>query len=287
MRAGVKQIIPVSSWHIQPEYFKKTVVSARHICCDNRHRFFIMQISSAIFHCSAPNLDACPDESLPEFAFIGRSNVGKSSLLNMLAGIDRLARVSPTPGFTKLINFFTMSKTWRLVDLPGYGYAEGSRKHVSQFNRATANYLKHRPNLCCVFLLIDSGLEPQPMDLEFVQWLASHALPFVIVFTKTDRGTPELVQANIAAFKARIAVWFEQLPEIFQCSSTTGHGRSDLLRVIRTIVEAGPAVSEPPASPAVSLPPEVEPPFNIQIRAGSAREKDARAKKKLKGARPW
>jgi len=248
--------------------------------------FFNVNISSAIFDRSAPDLASCPDESLPEFAFIGRSNVGKSSLLNLLAGKERLARVSPTPGFTKLINFFTMGKTWRLVDLPGYGYAEGSRKHVSQFNRAVANYLKHRPNLCCVFLLIDSGLEPQPIDLEFVQWLASHARPFVIVFTKTDRGTPEAVAANIKAFTERIVGWFEQLPEIFQCSSETGYGRSELLAVIGKIVDAGPAPEklEPPAAP---LPPEVEPPFRIQVRAGNAREKDPLAKKKLKAARPW
>ena len=245
-----------------------------------------MHIASAIFDRSASDLAGCPDESLPEFAFIGRSNVGKSSLLNTLAGAERLARVSPTPGFTKLINFFTVNKTWRLVDLPGYGYAEGSRKHVSQFNRAAANYLKHRPNLCCVFLLIDSSLEPQPIDLEFVQWLAGHALPFVLVFTKTDRGTPEQVAANITAFKARIAGWFEQLPEIFQCSSATGHGRTELLGVIGKIVDAGPAVSEPAPAPA-PLPPEIEPPFRMEVRAGNAREKDPLAKKKLKGARPW
>ena len=245
-----------------------------------------MQISSAIFDCSAPDLDACPDESLPEFAFIGRSNVGKSSLLNLIAGKGILARVSPTPGFTKLINFFTMSKTWRLVDLPGYGYAEGSRKHISQFNRAAANYIKHRPNLCCVFLLIDSGLEPQPIDLEFVQWLARHARPFVIVFTKTDRGTPEQVQANIAAFTARIAGWFAQLPEIFQCSSATGHGRSELLGVIGKIVDAGPAQSEP-APIAVPLPPEIEPPFSLKVRAGKSQAKIPRTKGQLKSARPW
>ena len=245
-----------------------------------------MNISSAIFDCSAPDLASCPDESLPEFAFIGRSNVGKSSLLNTLAGVERLARVSPTPGFTKLINFFTVNKTWRLVDLPGYGYAEGSRKHVSQFNRAAANYLKHRPNLCCVFLLIDSSLEPQPIDLEFVQWLAGHALPFVLVFTKTDRGTPEQVAANITAFKARIAGWFEQLPEIFQCSSETGRGRSELLAVISRVVDAGPAEPEP-EPPAAPLPPEPEPPFHIQVRAGQAREKNSPDKKILKGARPW
>jgi GTP-binding protein len=245
-----------------------------------------VNISSAIFDRSAPDLASCPDESLPEFAFIGRSNVGKSSLLNRLAGKGVLARVSPTPGFTKLINFFTMSKTWRLVDLPGYGYAEGSRKHVSQFNRAVANYLRHRPNLCCVFLLIDSGLEPQPIDLEFVQWLASRSLPFVIVFTKTDRATPETVAANIAAFTARIAGWFEQLPEIFQCSAETGHGRSELLGVIAKIVEAGPAVDQP-KPPAGLRPPEVEPPFRLQVRAGNAREIHPRTKRQIKAARPW
>lgn len=246
-----------------------------------------MHIASAIFDRSASDLAGCPDESLPEFAFIGRSNVGKSSLLNTLAGAERLARVSPTPGFTKLINFFTVNKTWRLVDLPGYGYAEGSRKHVSQFNRAVANYLKHRPNLCCTFLLIDSGLEPQPIDLEFVQWLVSHALPFVIVFTKTDRGTPEAVAANIAAFKERIAGWFEQLPEIFQCSSATGHGRTELLAVIGKIVDAGPAAEPEPTPSAAPLPPEIEPPFRMEVRAQREAEKISFDKKKLKAARPW
>src|ERR1039457_2880106 len=106
------------------------------------HRFSIVNISSAIFDCSAPDLASCPDESLPEFAFIGRSNVGKSSLLNLLAGAERLARVSPTPGFTKLINFFTINKTWRLVDLPGYGYAEGSRKHeIGKSTRLNSSHL--------------------------------------------------------------------------------------------------------------------------------------------------
>src|SRR3954463_5406850 len=115
-----------------------------------------MDISSAIFHCSAPDLDSCPDESLPEFAFIGRSNVGKSSLLNMLAGKDALARVSPTPGFTKLINIFTVDKIWRLVDLPGYGFAQIAREHSARFNKAVSNYLRDRKNLTCVFALIDS-----------------------------------------------------------------------------------------------------------------------------------
>src|SRR3954447_18023140 len=116
-----------------------------------------MHISSATFHSSAPDLDSCPDESLPEFAFIGRSNVGKSSLLNMLAGKEALARVSPTPGFTKLINIFTINQSWRLVDLPGYGFAQVARQDRTLFNQAVADYLRHRHNLCCVFALVDSG----------------------------------------------------------------------------------------------------------------------------------
>jgi GTP-binding protein len=191
-----------------------------------------MDISSAIFDCSAPDLDSCPDESLPEFAFIGRSNVGKSSLLNMLAGKDGLARVSPTPGFTKLINIFTMNKTWRLVDLPGYGFAEGAKRDSARFNHAVSRYLKHRTNLCLVFALIDSGLEPQDIDLEFVEWLARNAVPFVLVFTKTDKVPPATVQTNLMAFTARISAWFEQLPAIFNCSATTGQGRRELLGVI-------------------------------------------------------
>ena len=155
----------------------------RWICAMVPCAFSIVNISSAIFDCSAPDLDSCPDESLPEFAFIGRSNVGKSSLLNMLAGEQGMARVSSTPGFTKLINIFTMNKCWRLVDLPGYGFAHGSRKHRARFNKAAVGYLEHRTDLFLVFALIDSGLAPQKIDLEFVEWLVHHAVPFVLVFT--------------------------------------------------------------------------------------------------------
>ncbi len=179
--------------------------------------FSLVNISSAIFDCSAPDLDSCPDESLPEFAFIGRSNVGKSSLLNMLAGEQGLARVSTTPGFTKLINLFTMNKCWRLVDLPGYGFAHVARKDRARFNQAVNDYLENRPNLSLVFALIDSRLAPQAIDLEFVEWLVRHAVPFVFVFTKTDKLPPATVQANIAAFTARISPWFEKLPAVFTC----------------------------------------------------------------------
>jgi GTP-binding protein len=169
-----------------------------------------VNISSAIFDCSAPDLDSCPDESLPEFAFIGRSNVGKSSLLNMLAGEQGLARVSRTPGFTKLINLFTMNKCWRLVDLPGYGFAHAARKDSARFNQTVNDYLENRPNLCLVFALIESGLAPQEIDLEFVEWLARHAVPFVFVFTKTDKVSAVTAQTNIAAFTDRISAWFEK-----------------------------------------------------------------------------
>jgi GTP-binding protein len=206
--------------------------------CDTPATVFIVHISSAIFHCSAPDLSACPDESLPEFAFIGRSNVGKSSLLNMLAGEQGLARVSPRPGFTKMINIFKMNKTWRLVDLPGYGFATGAKKDSQRFNKAVAQYLKHRPNLCLVFALIESGLEPQDIDIEFIEWLARNEVPFVLVFTKTDKVPPATVQANIAAFMERIAAWFVQPPTHFTCSAEIGQGRQDLLGVIEEMMTA-------------------------------------------------
>ena len=246
----------------------------------------VVNISSAIFHSSAPDLASCPDRSLPEFAFIGRSNVGKSSLLNMLSGQRDLARVSSTPGFTKLINMFTMNHTWRLVDLPGYGFAQVARKDRARFNLAVAEYLEHRPNLRRVFLLLDSGLPPQGIDLEFVQWLASRAIPFVPVFTKIDRGTPETVAANIAAFTACIAEWFAKPLESYSCSAKTRRGRGALLGVIGAALAAGPTKAEP-KPPAAPLPPEVELPFRVQVRAGSLREKSPHGQRRFKGARPW
>ncbi|MCX6903081.1 MAG: ribosome biogenesis GTP-binding protein YihA/YsxC [Verrucomicrobia bacterium] len=217
-----------------------------------------MHITSAIFDCSAPDLDSCPDESLPEFAFVGRSNVGKSSLINMLAGQRDLARVSPTPGFTKLINTFTMNKTWRLIDLPGYGFAQGASKDRARFNQAVATYLKHRPNLCCVFALLDSGLAPQALDLEFIEWLTRHSIPFVLVFTKTDKISPATMQANSDAFTARISAWFVQPPVILTCSAQTKQGRSELLGVIEeamAAIEAQPAPQEDAVSDVPAAPP--------------------------------
>ena len=191
-----------------------------------------MNISSAIFDRSAPDLASCPDESLPEFAFIGRSNVGKSSLLNFLAGKRELARVSSTPGFTKLINFFTMNQSWRLVDLPGYGFAQVARQEKARFNVAVNDYLQNRANLLCVFALIDSGLPPQELDVEFIAWLVDHEIPFVLVFTKSDKVTVNKVRANIAALTERIGEHCETLPDILTCSATARFGRGALLKVI-------------------------------------------------------
>jgi len=244
-----------------------------------------MNISSAIFDRSAPDLDSCPDESLPEFAFIGRSNVGKSSLLNMLSGQRDLARVSPRPGFTRLINFFTMSKRWRLVDLPGYGFAQVARENSARFNEAVLDYLQHRANLCCVFALIDSSLPPQKIDLEFVEWLTSKRVPYVLVFTKTDTATLAQVQTNIAAFTDCISGWFEKLPEILSCSATAMQGRRELLEVIEkslTTQGAGQAqaAAEQPYLDAV-LAPEDLPAPGWPVRA------TATHKKRFNRARPW
>jgi GTP-binding protein len=195
-----------------------------------------MNISSAVFECSAPDLESCPAETLPEFAFIGRSNVGKSSLLNALTRTKGLAKVSDTPGFTKLINFFTINKSWRLVDLPGYGFAQVARKDKAKFNNAVNNYLQHRGSLAGVFVLIDSRHSPQKIDLNFVHWLGGQSVPLVLVFTKTDKASAAQVQKNIELFKEGMAGWFETLPEIFTCSSVTRRGLPELLGAIDEVM---------------------------------------------------
>jgi GTP-binding protein len=228
-----------------------------------------VNISSAIFDCSAADLDSCPDESLPEFAFIGRSNVGKSSLLNMLAGERGLARVSPKPGFTRLINLFTMNQCWRLVDLPGYGFAHGAWKDRAGLGKTTSDYLEHRTNLCLVFVLIDSGLAPQALDLALVEWLARRAVPFVLVFTKTDKVSPATLQTNLAAFTERISAWFEKPPAVFSCSAETRQGRSELLGVIEEAMTAIHAASlRPPVADETSsnLSPPAPAPANRKRR---------------------
>lgn len=188
-----------------------------------------MKIKSAVFNLSAPDLKSCPTWALPEFAFIGRSNVGKSSLLNMLAERRELALVSVTPGKTKLINFFVINETWSLVDLPGYGYAAVGHGARDQFNQAVSDYLGKRKNIFCVFALIDSRLPPQAIDLQFVRWLVDSSVPYVLVFTKTDKQSASRSQANIDLFTQTLAEGGIEVPEVFQSSAKNKEGRAEIL----------------------------------------------------------
>jgi GTP-binding protein len=192
-----------------------------------------MQIKSAAFEVSAPDLRTCPKWALPEFAFIGRSNVGKSSLINLLTERRDLAKVSDAPGKTKLINFFVINGAWSLVDLPGYGYAEVGKQRRAEFNAAVADFIAERRNLRCVFVLIDSRLPPQPIDCEFLQWLEGCNVPFALVFTKTDKQSASRTQASIDAFKAAMRKWRAELPDILASSAKTRAGRSDILDYIQ------------------------------------------------------
>lgn len=191
-----------------------------------------MQIKSANFECSAPSLAACPESSWPEFAFIGRSNVGKSSLLNLLTGRAGLAKVSSTPGHTQLINFFAINEAWTLVDLPGYGYAQKSKLERDRFQQLIFDYLTQRPNLTRIFVLIDSRHEPQLIDLEFIEHMLSEGAPLALVFTKVDKLKPALLQKNIAALHESIAAWSPAPLPTFTTSILTKAGRRELLSYI-------------------------------------------------------
>jgi GTP-binding protein len=191
-----------------------------------------MKINSATFLISAPDLSSCPESDLQEFAFIGRSNVGKSSIVNMLTGRKDLAKVSATPGFTKLINFFTINNEWSLVDLPGYGYAKVAQRHRTEFNKAVAEYLERRTNLRCTFVLIDSRLPPQRMDLEFLGWLSRCGLHFALIFTKIDKISAKALRESMAAFLASLAEVSGAQPQTFTSSSKLRQGRTEILGFI-------------------------------------------------------
>lgn len=191
-----------------------------------------MKITSAIFLTSSPDLERCPEPTFPEFAFIGRSNVGKSALLNMLSGKKDLAKVSGSPGHTRLINFFAMNERWRLVDLPGYGYAKTSKKDREGFQEMISDYLVNRTTLSCVFVLIDARLTPQKLDLEFVRWLMEGGVPFVLVYTKIDKLKVSQVDKHIALFLEQMSEWCDGLPRVFKSSAKNGRGRSELLNFI-------------------------------------------------------
>lgn len=193
-----------------------------------------MNIRSATFLTSSPDLELCPPPDKPEFAFIGRSNVGKSSLLNLLTKRKDLAKVSATPGKTRLINFFTINDQWRIVDLPGYGYAKGSKVERDQFQRMISDYLTGRLNLSKVFVLIDSRHSPQAIDLDFVGWVIENGIPFQLVFTKSDKLKAGAVKKNIDAFLAEFPGgegW-----RVCSCSAKNGSGRSEILGMIGKVI---------------------------------------------------
>ena len=190
-----------------------------------------MQIKSAVFHISARDIQSAPDWDRPEFAFIGRSNVGKSSMINMLSNKDALAKVSATPGKTQLLNFFVMNGTWSLVDLPGYGYAKVAKSEKINFNESVGDYLDQRENLRLVFVLIDSRLTPQPIDISFISWLGECSVPFALVFTKADKQSPKKTDPSIQAFLASIPQHLTAVPRIIS-SSKSRAGRIEILKLI-------------------------------------------------------
>jgi len=194
-----------------------------------------MVIKSAEFVISNSQVSKCPTTGLPEYAFIGRSNVGKSSLINMLTGKKGLAMTSQKPGKTQLINHFIINGAWYLVDLPGYGYARLSKDGREKLKTMIEDYTLERKELVCLFVLVDSRHEPQKIDLEFIQWLGEEGVPFALVFTKADKLTKGRLAANLDAYKARLLEEWEELPPIFVTSSEQQLGRDELLSYIEGI----------------------------------------------------
>jgi GTP-binding protein len=189
-------------------------------------------IRTAEFLISSPDLRSCPEGKLPEFAFIGRSNVGKSSLINMLTASKNLAKTSQTPGKTRLINHFVVNGEWYLVDLPGYGYAKISQKERQSWIRMIHTYLRGRQNLVCTFILIDSRHEPQKNDMDFMAWMAENQLPFVLVFTKSDKLSRTRLDELLESYKRHLSLSWEELPRIFITSARSALGREELLGYI-------------------------------------------------------
>ena len=194
-----------------------------------------MEIKTAEFTLSAPMVSMCPLDSKPEYAFIGRSNVGKSSIINMLTRNKKLAKTSQTPGKTLLINHFIINREWYLVDLPGYGFAKRSKKEIVRLDQMIRGYILQRKQLVNVFVLIDVRLEPQRIDLEFINWLGESSVPFAIVFTKADKLTQNKVEQNVTAYKKELSESWEELPPVFVTSSETRTGREELLEYIDNI----------------------------------------------------
>ena len=194
-----------------------------------------MEIKSAQFVISNTDVGKCPEGTLPEYAFIGRSNVGKSSLINMLTNQKRLAMTSQTPGKTLLINHFLINNAWYLVDLPGYGYARRGKDSRYKIRAMIENYILEREQLTNLFVLIDSRHEPQMIDLEFMEWLGENAVPFAIIFTKTDKISKGKLAENIHVFHNKMFEVWEELPPIFVSSSEKKEGREEILSYIQQI----------------------------------------------------
>ena len=197
-----------------------------------------MIIHEAEFVASHAEYETLPKGKISEIAFIGRSNVGKSSVINMLTGYNKLAKISGTPGKTKLINYFLVNKEWHLVDLPGYGYAKVSKHERKQFLGRIKHFLDDRKQLLCTFLLVDSGVPPQKSDLEFANWMGSRNIPFVIAFTKTDKRKNQKVNRKL--FKEAFLEQWEEMPTTFVTSSKKTLGKDDMLRFIDEVLHPQP-----------------------------------------------
>ena len=195
-----------------------------------------MKIKSADFVISNTDVSKCPDEPLPEYAFIGRSNVGKSSLINMLTERKSLAKTSGRPGKTQLINHFKVNDNWFLVDLPGYGYARVSKKNKNTFQKYITNYFEQRKQLVCSFVLVDIRHEPQKIDMEFMEWMGANGIPFCIIFTKADKLKPKGIEKNVASYIRQLLVGaWEEAPHYFITSSSKGIGGGAVLAYIDDI----------------------------------------------------
>ena len=191
-----------------------------------------MIIKKAEFISSSPNVALCPKDPIPEYAFIGRSNVGKSSLINMLTSRKKLAKTSSTPGKTRLINHFRINDEWFLADLPGYGYAKVSKKERDSISRMIEQYATLRQNLVCFFVLIDARIPPQQLDLDFIEWLGDSNLPFVIVYTKVDKVTQKEKSKHLSRLKENLSEAWEELPLIMESSAVKGTGREEIIGFI-------------------------------------------------------
>lgn len=194
-----------------------------------------MQIKSATFLVSSARIDQCPKGNMPEYAFIGRSNVGKSSLINMLTGYGKLAKTSSTPGKTVLINHFVINGDWYLVDLPGYGFAKRSKKETEKLEHMITTYILDREQMTNLFLLIDVRHEPQKIDMEFIEWLGENGVPFSIVFTKADKVSKTKLKENVDRYLAELRQQWEELPPHFVTSSESKLGRQEILDYIEGI----------------------------------------------------